>query len=755
MPTPEDSVSRTAYSGRTGLTWQQIYQKPNWVANISGGGIDENNNPVPLSIDAYSGSIRRLANPIIDTDAANKSYVDSKVATSNTGAAQWDKITDKPKYTEKFETINNDTDVKLITNLDMNSARIVNMSAPVTEYGATTKRYVDDKITIVDEKIDEEVADCLTAAKEYADSLKAIAERPDWTKVINKPSYLDDNGPISMDEDYVLTVDSNMSLAGNTLTQLGYPSKGSDAATKQYVDNQVAQTTKVADVTNMINAASVLDRKWDNITEKPAWVGKMDYIDTPDSENQSGLQNNFIHVKTNVDMAGQTIAGLVDPLHDSHAVPLRYLNQQLSRITTDIENGEPSRILQEITLDSETAPTKIIVKQPIEFPATSRKRIRNVADVVAGDTTNGYDAVNKRYVDGLLGVGEYITYDSVNDTLDVKAGIDFGTLTKQRIRNVANPINDNDVVNKIYLQTQLDGFDGGGGGDDYTGYLAIDTAANELSITNLKAPTAANHASTKRYVDDAITNNRVTWTNLGSKPTFLTPISSGNGTFTYTNFVQPSGSTFLKLAKISSPTDADDATTKSYVDALTRSHYNKMTAVENMLRLSFFQAIHRNNFPGVYSWFVRGNVNPEVFVYRHVFIKDVRLRTHLTSINRTATSTPPGIPFEFKEWGLEEQSMTLDARYADSLPRYVTNGGITTWEGNPTGGNIPDENQDIVSVTHFVIIEAYVKEVGERHLYGQPGEPTREEYMNDPEGIPIKISCSPLQVRNIPYPTNI
>lgn len=451
MPNPEDTVPRSTYNTRSGITWQQILQRPSWISNLTGGGTTTEGTDIAMSIDTASGRVRRLVAPIDGADAANKAYVDAQVASANTGVADWDLITDKPLFTEKFEMVDDNTNVKLITNLDMNSARIRNMGAPVNPQEAANKQYVDDGIDVLERKIDDEVADCLTDAKAYADTIKSIAVAPDWTKVINKPSYLADDGPISMGADSVLVIDSNMSLANNTLRGLALPSRSTDAASKGYVDDQVSQAAKPADVRSMIEASSALDRKWVNITEKPIWVGKMDYIVTPTVPNPNGLQNNYIHVKTNVDMDNQTIAGIGEPTHASHAVPLRYLDTRLNELRTRIDEGPATGVLKEMSLDSETSPTKIMVDLPIEFPATSRKRIRNVDDVVADDEDYDYDAVNKRYVDWKTEIADYITVDSTNGTLDVDMGIDFGT-TKQRIQNVADPVELYDAANKKHVQ---------------------------------------------------------------------------------------------------------------------------------------------------------------------------------------------------------------------------------------------------------------------------------------------------------------
>ena len=179
MPNPEDTVPRSTYNTRSGITWQQILQRPSWISNLTGGGASADGADVAMSIDTSSGRVRRLAAPIDGTDAANKAYVDAQVASANTGVADWDLITDKPVFTEKFTMVDDNTNVKLITNLDMNLARIRNVGAPVDAQEAANKQYVDSGIATVDAKIDDEVADCLRDAKAYADTIRTVAGAPD------------------------------------------------------------------------------------------------------------------------------------------------------------------------------------------------------------------------------------------------------------------------------------------------------------------------------------------------------------------------------------------------------------------------------------------------------------------------------------------------------------------------------------------------------------------------------------------------
>ena len=171
--------------------------------------------------------------------------------------------------------------------------------------------------------------------------------------------------------------------------------------------------------------------------------------------------------------------------------------------------------------------------------------IYNVADPV-----NPQDVVTKVYVDNTKGSG--VIGRKIGDAASIKENLDF--MGKQKIKNLADPVNDKDAVTKEYVDTttvpflKLDQIKYNTKGD-------IDMG-DQFTVYNVKTPIDDSHITDKKYVDEM--------DNLKS----AFSLKSGG--------YEAKGAILMKkhkLGGLQEPTQDGEATTKKYVDDLVTNHF--------------------------------------------------------------------------------------------------------------------------------------------------------------------------------------
>ena len=188
------------------------------------------------------------------------------------------------------------------------------------------------------------------------------------------------------------------------------------------------------------------------------------------------------------------------------------------------------------------------VRSDGETPITGSLDMRGNTLYNVADPVNPQDVVTKVYVDNTKGSG--VIGRKTGNGVSIKENLDF--LGKQKIKNLPDPVNDHDAATKEYVDTttvpflKLDQTKYNTKGD-------IDIG-DQFTVLNVKTPIDDNHITDKKYVDEM--------DNLKSAFTFK------NGAY------YAKGGIIMrknKLGGLQEPINDGEAATKKYVDDTTKN----------------------------------------------------------------------------------------------------------------------------------------------------------------------------------------
>ena len=188
------------------------------------------------------------------------------------------------------------------------------------------------------------------------------------------------------------------------------------------------------------------------------------------------------------------------------------------------------------------------VRSDGETPLTGSLDMRGNTLYNVADPVNPQDVVTKVYVDNTKGSG--VIGRKVGDAVSIKENLDF--LGKQRIKNLPDPVDEKDAVTKEYVDTttvpflKLDQTKYNTKGD-------IDMG-NQFTVLNVKTPIDDNHITDKKYVDEM--------DNLKSAFDFK------NGSYYAKNVIIMRKN---KLGGLREPLQDGEAANKKYVDDKTKN----------------------------------------------------------------------------------------------------------------------------------------------------------------------------------------
>ena len=188
------------------------------------------------------------------------------------------------------------------------------------------------------------------------------------------------------------------------------------------------------------------------------------------------------------------------------------------------------------------------VRSDGETPLTGSLNMRGNTLYNVADPVNPQDVVTKVYVDNTKGSG--VIGRKVGDAVSIKENLDF--LGKQKIKNLPDPVNDHDAVTKEYVDTTT------------TPFLKLDQTKYNTkgdidmggfnTVLNVKTPIDDNHIVDKKYVDEM--------DNLKSAFAFRNDAYYAKGGIIMRK---------NKLGGLPQPTNDGEAATKKYVDDKTKN----------------------------------------------------------------------------------------------------------------------------------------------------------------------------------------
>ena len=191
------------------------------------------------------------------------------------------------------------------------------------------------------------------------------------------------------------------------------------------------------------------------------------------------------------------------------------------------------------------------VRSDGETPLTGSLDMRGNTIYNVADPVNPQYVVTKVYVDNTKGSG--VIGKKIGDSVSIKENLDF--LGKQKIKNLPEPVDDNDAVNKKYV----DGMDNLksaftllNGGYEAKGTLYM----RKNKLGGLREPIMDGEAATKKYVDDT------------TKNLFL----DENDNIAFGLNVDMDGN---KIFSLPEPEQDNEPATKKYVDDLQTQYIDK------------------------------------------------------------------------------------------------------------------------------------------------------------------------------------
>ena len=297
--------------------------------------------------------------------------------------------------------------VSIKENLDfLGKQRIKNLPDPVNDHDAVTKEYVDEKDAVTKEYVDEKDA----VTKEYVDEKDAVTKK-----------YVDDKTKnLFIDENDNIAFGLNVDMEGNKIFSLPEPEQDHEPATKKYVDD--LQTH---------------------------------YID----------KRGNAKFERNINVGNNRIFALKDPKKDYEATNKKYVDDSITkRLQEEKDNFLPQDPATKEYVDEAikglaggdllVSKEGVFIKANGHYRATAPLDIDNHKMENIPDPVDEKDAVNKRYIDGIV---ENLTLKQglVRENGGFNLVDSYINMNFNNVRNLGLPKDESDAVPRRFVDSMI------------------------------------------------------------------------------------------------------------------------------------------------------------------------------------------------------------------------------------------------------------------------------------------------------------
>ena len=486
--------------------------------------------PLTGSLDMRGNTLYNVADPVNPQDVVTKVYVDNTKGSGVIGRKLGDAVSIKE-------------------NLDfLGKQRIKNLPDPVNDHDAATKEYVDTTTTPF-LKLDQ---------TKY--NTKGDIDMGDQFTVLNVKTPIDDNHITNkkyvdemdnLNSAFVFKNNSYYAKGGlimrkNKLGGLREPSQDGEAATKKYVDDKVKNL----------------------------------FID----------ENDNIAFGLNVDMEGNQILGLPEPATDQEPATKKYVDDLQTQNVDEKGNIKFGRSInldrnRIFSMKEPTKPSEGANKKYVDDTITKRLQEEK-------DNFLPQDPATKEYVDeaikGLAGGDLLVSKEGVfikaNGHYRATAPLD---IDNHKMENLPDPVDDKDAVNKKYIDGVVENLTLKQGLiRENGGFNLVDSYINMNfhNIRNVGLPKDESDAVPRRFVDGEIRAVEEKIQKIKEKSEER-PFLKENGNYQASTSINMN---FNKLLNLQKPTEPYDAATKDYVDYVEKEIKEKLEKKKQII------AVHAN-----------------------------------------------------------------------------------------------------------------------------------------------------------------